>query len=141
MTMLQEGQKQQKMTTTFQGYNHSPVIADGEMYDMENLSGDQYPLMTVRKKRAYTSFAYEGQGGVVIDDPLTGIDGRDELTVVVGTDVYWNFIKVSGLSVSDATNMCPKQIVNFGAYVLIFPDKKYFNTINLTDYGSIDRLF
>ena len=141
MTMLQEGQKQQKMTTTFQGYNHSPVIADGEMYDMENLSGDQYPLMTVRKKRAYTSFAYEGQGGVVIDDPLTGIDGRDELTLVVGTEVYWNFIKVSGLSVSDATNMCPKQIVNFGAYVLIFPDKKYFNTINLTDYGSIDRLF
>ena len=138
---LNPGNRQEKMTTTFLGYNHKEILLDGEMHDMQNLTGDLYPACAPRKKRAYTSFAYEGQGGVVIDDPLTGIDGRDELTVIVGTDVYWNFIKVDGLSVSDATNMCPKQIVNFGAYVLIYPDKKYFNTINLTDYGSIDRLF
>ena len=141
MPQLMQGQKQQKMTTTFHGYNHNQIILDGEMYDMQNMSGDQYPIMTNRPKRAYTSFATTGQGNTVIDDPLTGIDGRDELTLVVGTDVYWNFTKVSGLSVSDASNMCPKQIVNFGAYVLIFPDKKYFNTIQLSDCGDIDRLF
>ena len=141
MPQLTEGQKQQKMTTTFRGYNHNPIILDGEMFDMQNMSGDNYPLMTNRQKRAYTSFATTGPGDTVIDDPLTGIDGRDELTLVVGTDVYWNFTKVDGLSVSDNTNMCPKQIINFGAYVLIFPDKKYFNTIQLSDCGDIDRLF
>ena len=136
MPQLMEGQKQQKMTTTFRGYNHNQIILDGEMYDMQNLSGDQFPMMTIRQKRAYTSFKVNG-----VDDPLTGIDGRDELTLIVGTDVYWNFTKVDGLSVSDNTNMCPKQIINFGAYVLIFPDKKYFNTIQLSDCGDIDRLF
>ena len=54
---LAAGQKQTLMTTTFLGYNHNEVIKDGEMYDMKNLSGDMYPLMTLRKKRAWTSFA------------------------------------------------------------------------------------
>ena len=136
MTALQEGRKENRMTTSFQGYNHNQILADGEIYDMQNLSGDQYPLMTIRKKRAWQSY----KAGEV-DDPLTGIDGRDQLTFVLGKKVYYNFIEVEGLEVDDAEEMCPKQIVNFGAYVLIFPDKVYFNTINDSDYGTIDRLF
>ena len=128
--------KETKMTATFSGYNHNEIIADGEMYDMLNLSGDNYPALTPRRKRAYTSFEVGG-----VSDPLTGIDGRDQLTFCLGTKVYWNFSEVTGLTVSAAAGMCPKQIVNFGAYVLIFPDKKYFNTINLSDYGDIDRIF
>ena len=130
------GQREQRMTSTFRGYNRAEILADGEMYDMKNLSGDRYPALSPRKKRAWTSFAVGG-----VSDTLTGIDGRDQLTYVLGTKVYWNFEEVSGLTVSAAANMCPKQIVNFGAYVCIFPDKKYFNTVNLSDYGDIDRLF
>ena len=136
LPQLANGQKQTLMTTTFLGYNHNEVIHDGEMYDMKNLSGDMYPLMTLRKKRAWTSFAANN-----VDPPLTGIDGRDQLTLIVGTKVYWALNEITGLSVSDAEGMTPKTIVNFGAYVLIFPDKKYFNTINLEDYGDIDRNF
>ena len=51
MPQLMEGQRQQKMTTTFRGYNHNQIILDGEMYDMQNLSGDQFPMMTIRQKR------------------------------------------------------------------------------------------
>jgi hypothetical protein len=141
MRQLISTRRQEKMTTAFQGYNHNEVILDGEMYDMQNMSGDEYPLATNRKKRAYTSFATTGLNDEPVDDPLTGIDGRDQLTFVVGTDVYWNFVKVDNLTVSADESMCPKQIVNFGAYVLIFPDKKYFNTVNLEDVGTIDRLF
>lgn len=133
MPTLMQGQRNIRSTSTFSGYNRREIIADGEMYDMKNLSGDLYPMMAPRKKRAYTSFA--------AGDVLSGIDGRDQLTVIAGTKVYWNFGEVTGLTVSDAANMRPKQIVNFGAYVLIFPDRKYFNTINLEDYGSIDRTF
>lgn len=136
MPQLIPGQKQQKMTTSFLGYSHKQILLDGEMYDTQNLSGDQYPIMTIRKKRAFQSY----KAGT-LDDPLTGIDGRDQLTFIVGKKVYYNFVQVSGLEVDDSAGMCPKQIVNFGAYVLIFPDKKYFNTINNSDYGSIDRLF
>ena len=130
------GKREERMTNTFGGYDRREIIADGEMYDMKNLSGDSYPAMTTRKKRAWTSFAVGG-----VSDTLTGINGRDQLTFVLGTKVYWNFEQVTGLTVSAAANMCPKQIVNFGAYVLIFPDKVYFNTVNLSDYGSIDRLY
>lgn len=133
---LQQGMRSIQATRTFSGYNRKEIIADGEMFDMKNLSGDLYPIMAPRKKRAYTSFAS------VLDDPaLTGIDGRDQLTVIAGEKVYWNFGEVTGLTVSDEETMCPKTIVNFGAYVLIFPDKKYFNTVNLSDYGDIDRTF
>lgn len=132
MQQLQSGNGQQKMTTTFLGYNHREIIEDGEMYDMKNLSGDLYPMMAQRKKRASVSFG---------NDPLTGIDGRDQLTFILGTEVYYNYVKVDGLSVSDDPAMCPKQIVNMGACVCIFPDKVYFNTINSEDYGSIDRIY
>jgi hypothetical protein len=136
MPQLVNGAKENRMTATFSGYNRREIISDGEMFDMKNLSGDLYPALSPRRKRAYTSFAVGG-----VSDTLTGIDGRDQLTFILGTKVYWNFDEVTGLSVSDAAAMCPKTIVNFGAYVLIFPDKKYFNTINLSDYGDIDRVF
>lgn len=37
----------------FHGYNHNKVIADSEFYDMENMSGDDYPALTVRNGRSY----------------------------------------------------------------------------------------
>ena len=128
-------QQQVLMTTTFRGYNHREVIEDGEMYDMQNMSGDRFPLLGVRKKRGITDLDIEGQTSV----PLTGIHGRDQLVFVRGDTVYYNFIPVAGLTVSTAENMCPKKIVSFGAYVCIWPDKKYFNTADVTDYGAMDR--
>ena len=76
--MLQDGAKSIQMTSAFRGYNHNEIIADGEMYDMKNLSGDQFPLLTLRKKRGITSLDVEGQGSV----PLNGIHGRDQLVFV-----------------------------------------------------------
>ena len=123
-----------QMTSAFKGYNHNEVIADGEMYDMMNLSGDKYPVLTLRQKRGITSLDAEGQTPV----PLTGIHGRDQLVFVRGQEVYYNMIKITGLQVSDDEAMIPKKIVSFGAYVCIWPDKVYFNTTDLSDYGSME---
>ena len=35
--------------------------------------------------------------------------------------------------------MIPKKIVSMGAYCLIWPDKVYFNTVDLTDSGGMER--
>ena len=137
MQQLQPGAKTTLMTSSFYGYNHNPVISDGEMYDMQNLSGDRYPLLTQRRKRGISSYDEEGQDPV----PLTGIHGRDQLVFIRGTAVYYNYIPVSGVTVSADAGMLPKKIVSMGAYVCIFPDKVYFNTADLTDYGSIERRF
>lgn len=137
MPQLIPGAQSIQMTSAFRGYNHNEIIADGEMYDMQNLSGDKYPLMTLRPKRGISSYDVEGNDPV----PLTGIHGRDQLVFVRGTKVFYDFLEVSGLTVSDDEQMQPKRIVSFGAYVLIWPDKKYFNTADLTDFGSMERTF
>lgn len=135
MPQLTPGMSSVSMTSAFRGYNHNQIIGNGEMFDMQNMSGDQYPLLSLRAKRGITSLDVEGQDPV----PLTGIHGRDQLVFVRGTQVYYNMMPVSGLTVSAAEGMVPKKIVSFGAYVCIWPDKVYFNTANLADYGSMER--
>ena len=124
-----------QMTTGFKGYDHNEIISDGAMYDMSNMSGDLYPLLTIRKKRGLTCFDAEGATPV----RLSGIYGRDNLVLVRGTEVFYNMVKVTGLSVSADQAMIPKQIVGIGAYTCIWPDKVYFNTVDLTDCGSMER--
>ena len=137
MPQVQGPQKQILMTTTFLGYNHNEVIQDGEMYDMQNLSGELFPLLSPRKKRGISNWDITGQEPV----PLYGLHGRDQLVMIRGTDVFYNFVKVQNLTVSDANNMLPKKIVSMGAYVCIWPDKKYFNTIDQSDCGDMQRLW
>ena len=48
---VQDNLNQNGFVTTFLGYNHNKVIADGEFYDMENMSSDNFPLLSPRKKR------------------------------------------------------------------------------------------
>jgi hypothetical protein len=137
MPQLTPGNQQVLMTSAFHGYNHNEMIQDGEMYDMQNLSDMDYPVLSPRKKRGITSYDIEGAQSV----PLCGIHGRDQLVMIRGADVFYNFTEVTGLhGTIDATKL-PKKIVSFGAYVLILPDKKYFNTVHLSDCGSIDRLW
>lgn len=136
MPQLQPLAKSVLMTSSYYGYNHNTIISDGEMYDMKNLSGIKYPLCTQRMKRGISSY----QTGP-INPLLTGIHGRDQLVEIRGTQVFYNFIQVSGLTVSTNASMIPKKIVSMGAYVCIWPDKVYFNTADLNDYGSMERLW
>ena len=128
-------QQSTQMTSAFYGYNHNRIISDGEMFDMQNMSGDRYPLLSLRKKRGISSYDVSGQDPV----PLTGIHGRDNLVFIRGTKVFWNFNEVEGLAVSADAGMLPKKIVSMGAYVCIWPDCVYFNTADLNDYGSMGR--
>jgi hypothetical protein len=137
MGTIPEAQTYEQNTTQFAGYNHKQLIADGEMYDMRNLSGEQYPILSTRRKRNIASYDVEGQDPV----PLTGIHGRDQLVFIRGTEVFYNFAKVTGVSVSAETSMLPKKIVSMGAYTCIWPDKVYFNTVDLTDCGGMERRY
>lgn len=135
MGQIPEVPKSIRMTTNFSGYNHTEVIRDGEMYNTKNLSGDLYPVLGTRKKRGITSYDVEGQPSV----PLTAVHGRDQLVMIRGEEVYYNFTKVTGVSVSADPGMQPKKIVSMGAYVCIWPDKVYFNTVDQTDCGGMER--
>ena len=123
--MLRELDTARQMTDVFRGYNHNLRIRDGEFYDMENLSSDNYPVLAPRAKRGTYAAASNPQGLIAKDALLYVDDGT----------VYYNGYAVSGLTL---TRDGVKQIVSMGAYAVFFPDKKYLNTADLSDYGSLE---
>lgn len=120
------GQTSQDMTDTFLGYNHNLKIGPGEFYDTQNLTTAHYPLLANRAARGTYKTLTNGQG-LVEKNALIWVDN--------GT-LYFNgeATGVTGLSAGD------KQLVSMGAYVVIFPDKKFFNTADLT-FGNLGASF
>lgn len=49
--VLNPKQKQQTTIETFGGYNHTARPAEAEFYDMQNMSGDDFPLLSTRARR------------------------------------------------------------------------------------------
>lgn len=96
----------------FLGLNYGEQTTDGELEDCMNLSTDDFPCISQRKKRLksaeYTS-------------PTT-LFSKSGLFVIDGTEV-----KHDGETVGTVT-AGKKQMCAVGKYVLIFPDKKYFDT-------------
>lgn len=111
----------------FGGYNHNLRIGEGEFYDMKNLTSSYYPVLSPRNKR----------GVYATPNSPQGLISKDALCYVDGTKLYINKEEVAGLVLTDS----PKQLVSMGAYIIIMPDKKYVNTKNLTDFGSIEASF
>lgn len=121
---LRESATSQQVTEIFRGYNHNLRIDEGEMYEMTNLTSDYYPMLANRGKR-----------GVVA--PLTapgGLLAKERLAYVDGGKLYYNGDVVQGISLSPGT----KQLVSMGAYLVIWPDRIYFNTRDPADFGSVN---
>jgi hypothetical protein len=128
---LTEDPRTRVQTDTFGGYNHNLRILAGEWYDEGNLTSSYYPLFSQRDKRGTIATLTNPQGMIA----------KDALMYVDGAALYYNGAVVSGVTLSTAADMIPKQIVSMGAYAVIFPDKIYVNTANLTDHGSLDATF
>ena len=120
---LKELETSRKMVSVFNGYNHNLRIADGEFFDMKNMTSDYYPILSPRGNRGvYASPA--APGGIIAKDELCYVDGT---RFVMGEE-----------SVEMGLSSEPKQLISMGAYVIIMPDKKYVNTMNLKDRGDIE---
>ena len=112
------------VTDVFRGYDHRLSAADGTFYDTLNLSSRQFPLLSTRLRRG-TAAQLTRPGGLI---------GKDTLCWVADGTLYVNHLAtpVTGLTEGE------KQLVSMGAYVLIFPDKRYYNTQDPSDYGSME---
>ena len=122
---LTEIPRTRMVTETWGGYNHNARINDGEIYDGENLSSDMYPVMSQRRGRGIAVDTMKEPGGIICKDALCWVNDRK---------LYINGYPVAGLELS----LGKKQLVSMGAYLIILPDKKYCNTKDLTDVGSIE---
>lgn len=111
-------------TAAFTGYDHRLKIPDGALYHTQNLSSRCFPMLATRAPRAVYRTLTVPQG----------LTEKDALAWVDGGTLYYNALPtpVTGLAPGE------KQLISMGAYLLIFPDKVYFNTADFTDYGSME---
>jgi hypothetical protein len=123
---LRAAEAYRQMVDTFKGYNHNLRISDGEFFDMKNMTSDYYPVLSPRKKRGV--YAKEGS--------FTCLIAKDSLCYVDGAEFVMNEYRVD-LGLNDE----PKQLISMGAYVIIMPDKKWINTLDLTEHGAIEVSF
>lgn len=120
---LRELDASRQMVDTFKGYNHNLRIGDGEFFDMKNMTSDCYPVLSPRKSR----------GVYASPNSPTGLIAKDALCYVDGTKFVINEYPVD-MNLNDE----PKQLISMGAYVIIMPDKKWINTLDLTEFGNIE---
>lgn len=119
-----------EMLDIFKGYNHNLLIGDGEFFDMKNMTSDYYPLISPRGKRGVYAAPTSAQGLIA----------KDNLCYVDGSDFVINGYHVA-MGLSTAEDDCPKQLISMGAYVIILPDKKWINTLDVTEFGNIEASF
>lgn len=122
----------QEMLDVFRGYNRNTRIKEGEFRDMQNLTGDHYPVLAVRKQRKLYSPAARQ------DLPITGIVNTDRTGMIYtqGDTLYY----YGGTPVKMELNEEPKRFVTMGQYLIILPDMKYFNLENPQDFGPIGHV-
>ena len=124
---LKATRQQHDVQDVFLGYNHNTQIKANEFFDMQNIAPNSFPMFAPRAPRATVATLNSAQGLI----------SRDALVYVDGDSLYINYNKVIGLVLTTS----PKTLISMGAYVIIMPDKKYVNTEDTSDKGSIESLF
>lgn len=152
------------VTDTWLGLDKRQVIPESAFRDMTNLTSDEYPVLAQRPDRGLLDTPSGMAQGIITKDALCGVwgstfyyngyaTGLDTLSVpsilteepqIVADNDY---LYVDGItkmwSGSDwVVKAFPqKQLVSMGAFVCIFPDKKYINMANTSDIGSMDSRY
>lgn len=122
--------KSEELISSFSGYNKNLKIPENCFYDEENICSDYSPVFSPRNKRAV--FNVSGKR-------LHGLFSKSSVGYINNGMLYYNGATVSGLTFPDISE--ERKFVSLGAYLLIFPDKVYLNTKNITDYGSLEAEF
>lgn len=110
-----------KSITAFGGYHPRGHIADGEWYEMENLSNARFPLACPRGKRGAVTPLFQKGGALFAKDLLWLVKNRD----LVGIDPQ------TGEEVHTFSSVFyqPPTLVGFGAYLVDMAGGNWFSTL------------
>ena len=120
---------------TFAGYDNNTRSPMGTFRATKNLSSSEYPVLSVRKPRSVWKDTTEWFD----DSPVLDMYGKEALYYVQQHDTEYRVYKAGDAASSIYVNTANNQFVNFGSYLIIFPDMVYINTIDPTDTGSINK--
>lgn len=110
-----------RYAVAFRGIHWGEEAAEGQLSACENLTSARFPCLSQRPGREKLG-DYPAPGGIL---------AKDGLVVISGTTVYHN-----GAAVGTVTPG-RKQLAAIGVYVVIFPDKAYYNTAT-GEFGSLE---
>ena len=105
----------------FAGLNHNLGAKDGELWDMRNLCSDYSPLLATRSRRMLYK-TLQDPGGLFCWDKLCWVDG---------TTFYYDGVAKGTVTAGRKT------FTALGAYIVIFPDKAYYNTA-ADEFGNLE---
>jgi hypothetical protein len=117
-------------TDVFQGYNNHLKVSDGEFSAMQRVTLDEYPTLCTRELHGVTGTVTKANGMIA----------KDRLAWVDGTTLYYNGQAVTlpaGVSLTDSK----KILVSMGAYICVFPDGVYYNTVQASDSGYMSASY
>ena len=112
--LTETGNPGKKYVVAFQGLNYGEGYQEGELADCMNLSSEKYPCMSQRAARS--------KEGTYISP--TTLHAKEGLLVIDGTRVVYEGATVG--TVSEGR----KQTATIGNYIVIFPDKVYYDVKN-----------
>lgn len=121
---------------SFGGLNRNVSVNENEFADILNMSNDDYPLLSVRKKRL-TIKQFEK------DEKVVGFGCKEAIIYITKKgslmSLYIDDEKIDvdvGLLKNTAEG---RTIVGMGAYAVIFPDKYYINMLDHSDRGPLEN--
>lgn len=116
---LQDITRYREMTTNFGGYNHQLSCQDGQFYNMKNMTSKYYPALSPRGNRGIVKRFINPQG--ILD--------KEEIMWIDNGKLFMNGEEVTLDGVTLSLNS-KKTMVKMGAYVIIMPDKVWYNADN-----------
>ena len=124
---MQEVTQYREMTTAFGGYNHQMSCPEGQFYDMKNITTLHFPILSPRQNRGIVK-SFVNPQGILDKEDLLWIDDRK---------LYINGVekKLEGVVL---TAESPKTLAKMGAYVIIMPDRIWYNADN-GECGYMER--
>lgn len=122
--LTDSGSQAEKYIVNFRGLNYGEGYVDGEFADCLNLSSEKYPCITPRRERVK----------VAQYDAPTTLHAKEGLLVIDGTEVKYNGTTVGTVTAGR------KRTATIGNYVVIFPDKAYYNVATNT-FGNMEETY
>ncbi len=114
---LREVSRYRDMTTVFGGYNHQISCAEGQFFDMKNMTSNYFPVLSPRQKRGIVK-SFDNPQGILDKEDLWWIDNK----------VLYKNGEAITLEGVELTDEAPKTLAKMGAYIIIMPDKVWCNT-------------
>lgn len=122
--------KSRQLISSFKGYEKNLVIDENAFFYDENISSDNYPVISPRNKRAFFN---------VTGDRLHGLFSKSKLCYINNGTLYYGGEPVAGVYLPPTNR--ERFFASMGSRLIIFPDKIYVDTENLSDYGSLEACF